>query len=95
MLDEAFLRAFRLRIRLARLKLKLSQEEAAERVGLPLRTYQVLEAERAKRTNPSLETIMLVSQQLGVPVKKLLSQPTPRELELPFPVTKRPRRRES
>jgi transcriptional regulator with XRE-family HTH domain len=93
--DEALLRAFRLRVRLARLKLKLSQEEAAERVGLPLRTYQLLEAEHARRTNPSLETILALSQRLGIPVGRLLAAPSASEAQRPFPQTKRPRQRKS
>lgn len=94
MLDEAFLRAFRLRVRLARLRLKLSQEEAAERVGLPLRTYQVLEAEHARRTNPSLATIMALSEHMGVTVGRLLARPSERETQRAFPQQRRPRRRQ-
>ncbi len=95
MFDAAFLRAFRLRIRKARLKKGLSQEEASELIGLPLRTYQILESENAKRTNPSLETIMQVSTQLQIPIAKLLALPSAKELVMPFPSNKRPRKSSS
>jgi transcriptional regulator with XRE-family HTH domain len=87
-----FLRVVRLRIRKARLKKRLSQEETAELLGLPLRTYQILEMEHAKRTNPSLETIMRISQQLEMPVGKLLAAPNTKELTMDFPTGKRPRK---
>ena len=92
MLDADFLRVFRLRIRKARLKKRLSQEETAELLGLPLRTYQILESEHAKRTNPSLETIMQISEQLEIPVGKLLTVPSAKELTMEFPTRKRPRK---
>ena len=92
MLDADFLRVFRLRIRKARLKKRLSQEETAELLGLPLRTYQILESEHAKRTNPSLETIMRVSQHLELPIGKLLAIPNAKELITKFPTGKRPRK---
>jgi transcriptional regulator with XRE-family HTH domain len=91
-LDADFLRVVRLRIRKARLKKRLSQEETAELLGLPLRTYQILEMEHAKRTNPSLETIMRISGQLEIPVGRLLAAPSPKELTLAFPAGKRPRK---
>jgi transcriptional regulator with XRE-family HTH domain len=91
-LDADFLRAVRLRIRKARLKKRLSQEETAELLGIPLRTYQILEIEHAKRTNPSLETIMQISEQLEIPVGRLLAIPTPKELIMDFPSGKRPRK---
>ena len=93
MLDADFLRAIRLRIRKARFKKKLSQEEAAELISIPLRTYQILEGERAQRTNPTLETIMRVSSQLDIPVGKLLALPTDKERVEVFPTDKRPRKR--
>ncbi len=92
MLEPDFLRAIRLRIRKARLKKGLSQEEASELIGLPLRTYQILESEHAKHTNPSLETIMQVSRKLEIPVGKLLALPSPKELGTIFPKEKRPRK---
>ena len=92
MLDADFLRVVRLRIRKARLKKRLSQEETAELLGLPLRTYQILEMEHAKRTNPSLEIIMLVSQHLEIPVGRLLATPSAKELAMKFPIGKRPRK---
>ena len=95
MLDADFLRVVRLRIRKARLKKRLSQEETAELLGLPLRTYQILEMEHAKRTNPSLEIIMRVSQHLEIPVGRLLATPNPKELVMDFPVGKRPRKRKA
>jgi transcriptional regulator with XRE-family HTH domain len=91
-LDADFLRVVRLRIRKARLKKRLSQEEAAELLGLPLRTYQILEVEHAKRTNPSLETIMNISEKLEIPVGKLLAVPSSKELMMDFPTGKRPRK---
>ena len=91
MLDADFLRVFRLRIRKARLKKGWSQEEAAEQIGLPLRTYQQLEMEHTKRTNPSLETIMGISVALELPVGKLLAVPSQKELLMEFPTRKRPR----
>lgn len=91
MLEPDFLRAIRLRIRKARLKKRLSQEEASELVGLPLRTYQILESEHAKRTNPSLETIMQISNFLEIPVGKLLALPSQKEQQEVFSKEKRPR----
>ncbi len=92
MLDADFLRVIRLRIRKARLKKRLSQEETAELLGIPLRTYQILESEHSKRTNPSLETIMRISEQLEIPIGKLLAVPNAKELMLEFPKGKRPRK---
>ena len=92
MLEPDFLRAVRLRIRKARLKKGLSQEETSELVGIPLRTYQILESEHAKHTNPSLETIMQVSSKLEIPVGKLLAVPSTKEQNERFPTEKRPRK---
>lgn len=92
MLDADFLRVVRLRVRKARLKKRLSQEETAELLGLPLRTYQILESEHAKRTNPSLETIMQISMQLEIPIGKLLAVPSVKEVTMQFPIGKRPRK---
>ena len=77
------------------MRLNLSQEEAAERVGLPLVTYQVLEAQRSTRTNPSLLTVMALSKHLEISVTELLATPTPSELSMAFPVGKRARRRKN
>ena len=95
MSDSDFLRTFRLRVRLARMRLNLSQEEAAERVGMPLVTYQVLEAQRSTRTNPSLLTILALSENLEINVADLLSPPTTAELSMEFPLGKRARRRKN
>jgi transcriptional regulator with XRE-family HTH domain len=77
------------------MRLNLSQEEAAERVGLPLVTYQVLEAQHSARTNPSLLTVLALAQHLEISVAELLSPPTPAELSMEFPLRKRARRRKN
>lgn len=59
-------------VRRRRLAAELSQEELAARVGVA--QYYVSQLENGKR-NPTIETVQLISEALGVPLGKLFSLP--------------------
>jgi transcriptional regulator with XRE-family HTH domain len=72
----------RLRIREARLQLQISQEVIAEVAGLPVRTYQVLEAQSLKRNfNPTIATLRAVARSLNLGITDLTREPTDAEIK--------------
>jgi transcriptional regulator with XRE-family HTH domain len=75
-----FLRVVRMRLSNARRKIGLTQEEAADRAQLPVRTYQGLEGIRDGRSfNPTLLTLT-VSNAVGIELGKLIEPPTIEDL---------------
>ena len=93
--DDHHLRVIRLRVRKARLKQGLSQEEAATNATLSLRIYQRFEAQRvAQAFNPTFDGLRRVARTVGIPLGELVAEPTAaeiKELET-YPTTKRPKR---
>lgn len=59
-------------VRKLRLSAKLSQEELAARIGMA--QHYVSQLETGKR-NPTVLTLALISQALGVPISKLFTSP--------------------
>ena len=77
MRDAQYLAILRLRIREARQQAKRSQEDVAEEAGLPLRSYQVLEARQLKRPfNPTIKTLRTVARALALKIEALTCEGT-------------------
>ena len=73
--EAEFLSVVRLRITQARLRLGLTQEEAAGRCDLSVRGYQALEAISAKRRfNPGLVTLRRLALGLEIPLAGLVAE---------------------
>ena len=84
--EAEFLSVVRLRITQARLKLGLTQEEAAGRCDLSVRGYQALEAVNAKRRfNPGLVTLRRVALGLEIPLPTLVGDVAREELSTVSP----------
>jgi transcriptional regulator with XRE-family HTH domain len=77
--EDTLLTVLRYRIRQARVGSGLTQEEAAEKVGLPLRSYQRFEGRRITNFNPTLMNAHLVSQAFGLSLDALLQPLRPEE----------------
>lgn len=75
---DAFMREVGIRLQRARHAAGLTQEEAAYTSGLTRSHYQQLEQGRSRpgvAANPSLRTLVALSETLGVPVSDLLGEP--------------------
>ncbi len=82
MRDEAYLAVMRKRIRGARLAKGLRQEDVAERVNMPLRSYQRFEAQHEKRLfNPTLFNLLAVARAIGVDLCEFTCEPSEAELK--------------
>lgn len=78
MSGDALLTVLRYRIRQARVECGLTQEEAAEKVGLPLRSYQRFEG-KARTFNPTLVNVHRVTSAFGLSLDALLRPLSPEE----------------
>lgn len=80
---EQFLQIIQMRLGKARREAGLTQEEAADRAALPVRTYQGLEGIRGKRSfNPTLLTLYAVSKAVNLELEKLIEQPSLEEIQV-------------
>jgi transcriptional regulator with XRE-family HTH domain len=78
-----FRKVIKTRIRAARERVGLTLEQAAEQLNVSLRYYQRLESASEKIVfNPSLETLLILSEFLHITLEDLLRTPTPQELEI-------------
>jgi DNA-binding XRE family transcriptional regulator len=78
-----FRKVVKTRIRAARERVGLTLEQAAEQLNVSLRYYQRLESASEKIVfNPSLETLLILSEFLHITLEDLLRTPTPQELEI-------------
>lgn len=81
--EDTYTQIIQLRISNARLKYRLTQEQIAEKAGMPVRSYQGLEGLRESRQfNPTLLTLRRVAAALEIPLYELIQEPQPQELEL-------------
>ncbi len=80
--SAVYLRVVQMRLSNARRRAGLTQEEAADLAGLPVRTYQGLEGIRDGRNfNPTLLTLRAVAQALKTTIGELSSEPTSEDLD--------------
>jgi transcriptional regulator with XRE-family HTH domain len=81
-LDEPYFAVLRQRIREARMRLQISQENAAELTGVPLRSYQTLEARgSSRRFNPTIATLRAVARALQIEIGALTREASPAEIK--------------
>jgi transcriptional regulator with XRE-family HTH domain len=79
---DEFLRVIQMRLGQARQVEGLTQEEAADRAGLPVRTYQGLEGVRDRRSfNPKLLTLYAAAKAVNIALETLLKSPSKEEVE--------------
>lgn len=76
--ENPLLDVLRYRIRQARVERGITQEEAAETVGLPLRSYQRFEG-KAKSFNPTLLNVHRITSSFGLSLDALLRPLSPEE----------------
>jgi transcriptional regulator with XRE-family HTH domain len=80
--SDPYFDVLRQRIREARTRLQISQETAAETTGIPLRSYQVLEARgSSRRFNPTISTLRAVSKALKLEIGDLTREATAAEIK--------------
>ena len=79
--DEVYLAVVRKRVREARRRTKLSQEQVAERVDVTLRHYQRYEATTPPGFNASLLTLRAIGKVLEVDIASLVREPSLEEAE--------------
>jgi transcriptional regulator with XRE-family HTH domain len=64
------------------LHLQISQESAAEMTGVPLRSYQVLEARgSSRRFNPTIATLRAVARALQIEIGALTREASAAEIK--------------
>ena len=80
--DELYLAVVRKRVREARRRTKLSQEQVAEQVDVTLRHYQRYEATTKPGFNASLLTLRAIGKVLGAEIDGLVREPSPEEAAL-------------
>lgn len=79
---DVYLAVVRYRIRKARRRSGLTQEDVAERTNLPVRTIQRFEARTGNRFNPTLLSLRAIAAALHTDVPTLVREPQPDEAEL-------------
>ena len=79
--EELFLAVVRARVREARRKAGLIQEQVAEELDLTLRHYQRYEAKANPGFNASLLTLRAIGKVVGVELTALVEEPSSEELE--------------
>jgi transcriptional regulator with XRE-family HTH domain len=80
--SDPYFDVLRQRIREARTRLQISQETAAENTGIPLRSYQVLEARgSSRRFNPTIATLRAVAKTLQLEIGELTREASPTEIK--------------
>jgi transcriptional regulator with XRE-family HTH domain len=80
--SDPYFDVLRQRIREARTQLQISQETAAEATGIPLRSYQVLEARGAhRRFNPTISTLRAVAKTLKLEIGELTREASAAEVK--------------
>ena len=77
--DEVYLAVVRKRVREARRRTKLSQEQVAERVDITLRHYQRYEATTKPGFNASLLTLRAIGRVLEVDIATLVREASSEE----------------
>ena len=78
--DEVYLAVVRKRLREARRKTGLSQEQVAEQVNITLRHYQRYEAKAPPGFNASLLTLRAIGKVLGIDIASLVREPSREEM---------------
>ena len=78
--DDLYLAVVRHRIRAARKRAGLTQEDVAGRTNLPVRTIQRFEARGGNRFNPTLLTLRIIAAALHTDVPTLTREPHPDEI---------------
>ncbi len=79
---QRFLQVVQMRLSKARRKSGLTQEEAADRAQLPVRTYQGLEGIRdGRKFNPTLLTLYAASSAVGIELATLVEPPEKEDLQ--------------
>jgi transcriptional regulator with XRE-family HTH domain len=80
--EDDFVAVLRMRIRDARAKSKARQEDIAERVDMPVRSYQRFEAfQSVKPFNPTILWLRRIAHALGTELSDLVREPTSEEIE--------------
>lgn len=80
--EDLFLQVLRMRIRQARKRLNLTQDDMAERTHMNLRHYQRFEAFKTQENfNPNLQQLRQVALALQVPLGTLFEETTPDEIQ--------------
>jgi transcriptional regulator with XRE-family HTH domain len=80
--QDPYFDVLRQRIREARTRLQISQETAAEATGIPLRSYQILEARgSSRRFNPTISTLRAVAKTLKLEIGELTREASAAEVK--------------
>jgi transcriptional regulator with XRE-family HTH domain len=79
--DDLYFAVIRLRIREARKKVGLTQEEVADKVGMDLRHYQRYEGRVKSSSEMSLSTLRKISRVLRVGIHLLVHEPNTDEIK--------------